>query len=379
MSWRIVRALALCTLLLVACSSEGDSSSDGDADPALLSEVPLRTLAEVHRITEPPLGSITQVRVDSREHVYVVEGQTQELLEFTPSGAFVRRFGGEGQGPGEFRRIREVRVLPGDTLLIADDMPVRLTWWPAEAASPSRVNMLEGVLGEVEMIPTDRGLVIAEHQRSAEDDTTHLAYQLVNHDLAVEHDAVLAFKRDEWIMVEGSGWGYKHLSPLRYENQQGATHRHLFRAWTGEPLLEVYDHTPTLLRTIALPHRPEPVTSDDIRNAQEEVTPRDGIAGQRDEVTRLVRDAIRETAHEYWPSIRGVVADDGGNAWVGLRGKDGDPVMWLQVTPEGEFVQRFELSWEVQLEAVHDKRVYTTTMDEEAGGPVVVVYELAAT
>lgn len=379
MSWHIVSSLTICTLLLVACSCEGDSFSDDDADPALLGDVPLRTLVEINRITEPPLGSITQVRVDSRGHVYVVDGQTQEILEFTPSGAFVRRFGGEGQGPGEFRFIRQMRVLPGDTLLILDGLQTRLTWWPAEAASPSHVNTLESILGAEEAIPTDHGFIIAEHERSEEDGTFSLVYHLVNHDLAVESDTVLTLQGDQLIEVEGSGWGYKHPSPLLYDNQQDATNRHLFRAWTGEPQLEVYDHTPTLLRTIPLPHRPEPVTTDDIRRVQEESTPPEDVVSQLDEVTRLVRNAIRETAHDYWPSIRDVVADEGGNAWVGLRGKEGDPIVWLQVTPEGEFMQRIELPWDVQLEAVHDKRVYARTMDEEAGGPVVVAYELVET
>ena len=60
-------------------------------------------------INEPALfGSVVSFDVDARGHVYILDGQAQEIRIFDPKGAFVRKVGTKGSGPGELSRADAV-------------------------------------------------------------------------------------------------------------------------------------------------------------------------------------------------------------------------------------------------------------------------------
>lgn len=61
--------------------------------------------------------------------IVVVDASANRLLLFDRYGKFVRPFGRRGQGPGEFRSITSLTVLPGDSLLTFDGSLRRLTLW----------------------------------------------------------------------------------------------------------------------------------------------------------------------------------------------------------------------------------------------------------
>lgn len=63
--------------------------------------------------------------------VAVVDRGSQDVRVFFPDGALDLAFGGEGGGPGEFRYLSSLWVLPEDTLLIADQRPLRFSWFTA--------------------------------------------------------------------------------------------------------------------------------------------------------------------------------------------------------------------------------------------------------
>ncbi|MEX2527105.1 MAG: 6-bladed beta-propeller [Gemmatimonadota bacterium] len=62
----------------------------------------------------------------------VAETSPAEIRVYDTSGAFVRRIGRSGDGPGEFRTPSAMTVLPGDTLVVWDARLQRLTWVTSE-------------------------------------------------------------------------------------------------------------------------------------------------------------------------------------------------------------------------------------------------------
>ncbi len=54
------------------------------------------------------------------DRIVVANGGTNEIRFYGPGGAFLSASGGEGEGPGEFRRLSAVRRLRGDSLLAQD-------------------------------------------------------------------------------------------------------------------------------------------------------------------------------------------------------------------------------------------------------------------
>jgi len=64
----------------------------------------------------------------------ILEAIPAELRIFDAEGTFVRRIGRPGGGPGEFQAPSGVAVLPGDTLLVWDSQPQRLSWFSSGGA-----------------------------------------------------------------------------------------------------------------------------------------------------------------------------------------------------------------------------------------------------
>jgi hypothetical protein len=92
----------------------------------------------------------------------------EEVILYDSEGEIVRTVGRSGQGPGEFLAVNDIRVIPGDTLLIAHDW--RVSWFdstghfvhgirlepPPSLPMPRRISAREeGGLAMVEIQRTD--------------------------------------------------------------------------------------------------------------------------------------------------------------------------------------------------------------------------------
>lgn len=70
-------------------------------------------------------GLITDVAVDAEGNSYVLDKQLAEITVFSPGGELLRRFGREGEGPGEFRQPHTLFFTPNSELCVAQSMPLR--------------------------------------------------------------------------------------------------------------------------------------------------------------------------------------------------------------------------------------------------------------
>ena len=69
---------------------------------------------------EIPLYRVQGARFLSEGRIVVANAGSSEIMVFDTAGALVRRFGGQGDGPGEFRRIDGVHVCGGDSIAVVD-------------------------------------------------------------------------------------------------------------------------------------------------------------------------------------------------------------------------------------------------------------------
>lgn len=119
-----VLALTAVVAVLQACdTSDADAGVTYDtvagvehvisAGPGLWTEAGAWSLDEDARVVigevegpgEYVFGRISDVVVDAQGHIHVADPQATEIRIFSPAGAFVRRLGREGEGPGEFGHI----------------------------------------------------------------------------------------------------------------------------------------------------------------------------------------------------------------------------------------------------------------------------------
>jgi hypothetical protein len=59
----------------------------------------------------------------------VADGQANEIRAFDAQGRFLRKMGRSGGGPGEFRGLESLHLLPGDTVAAYDYMAARLSFF----------------------------------------------------------------------------------------------------------------------------------------------------------------------------------------------------------------------------------------------------------
>ena len=113
----------------------------------------------------------TAMARDSRGNYLIAHGDggghARQVWVFDPDGAFVQTLGREGDGPGEYRSIRRIDVLPGDTLELFDvRLRRRTTLSPDHTFLASQSYEAAGFPGSARL--PDGRLVLRQHIRTPE-------------------------------------------------------------------------------------------------------------------------------------------------------------------------------------------------------------------
>ena len=111
------------------------------------------TLEEDLRIGAPEgdpdylFGAIVGIAVDSRERIFVLDGQAQHVQVYSPEGMYEQTVGSPGEGPGEIQRAAALLMGPGDTLLVPDPGNMRFNRYATDGTSAGglRIDALAGV------------------------------------------------------------------------------------------------------------------------------------------------------------------------------------------------------------------------------------------
>lgn len=98
-------------------------------------------IGDVAGADEYVFGQISGLVVDGVGQIYVADTQANEIRVFSSEGAFLRRLGREGEGPGEFRNISGLALAP-DGLAALDGSVGRVTVF-SEAGEVERTFRLD--------------------------------------------------------------------------------------------------------------------------------------------------------------------------------------------------------------------------------------------
>ena len=133
------RALPFLLFSALACSG-GDSGGVGstaktaDIDVDALPRLILVEEARIGSVEDPDYGfsRIGGLDVDRDGNVFVFESMAREIRVYAPDGQLLRRFGGNGEGPGEFSSPAVGFGVDGDTVWAVEPMAGRLTLFDRE-------------------------------------------------------------------------------------------------------------------------------------------------------------------------------------------------------------------------------------------------------
>jgi hypothetical protein len=133
-------ALAALSLATLACA-EPDARNDASTLPALrLAVSPLLEIGVVEGDNRYAFQDVTGVLPLSAGGVVVADGGAGELTRYAADGTFVHRWGGRGEGPGEFYLLSRVYPWAGDSIAALDQRIDRLSLFDADGAFGRRID-----------------------------------------------------------------------------------------------------------------------------------------------------------------------------------------------------------------------------------------------
>src|SRR5690606_24027972 len=111
-------AVPVIVCLLVSC---GGAASDEDSFVEHLPQLTLTEELRIGSVDDPDAGfsQIGGLTIGPDGNLYVIEQQDNEVRVYDAQGTLVRRFGRQGEGPGEFLFPSQLGVV-GDTLWVTD-------------------------------------------------------------------------------------------------------------------------------------------------------------------------------------------------------------------------------------------------------------------
>lgn len=120
----MMRRCATPTLLL--CATVAAVTPSASIEGQQRQAVADLTIGGIDGPSEGTFGDISGVAVHDDGTIYVLDAMAHKAKVYDASGRFLRSFGGEGDGPGEFRSLAQIAIR-GDTVAVYDDRARRLT------------------------------------------------------------------------------------------------------------------------------------------------------------------------------------------------------------------------------------------------------------
>lgn len=362
----------LCLLLLAFA---GGCMPRPDGPPTLPDAAARRrTAAEITEIAatgpEAELTSVISLDADSRGWMYVANMFQQSVTVFAPDGKELRRIGRRGSGPGEFRAVKDVQVLPGDSLLVYDPQLARVTVFAADSSRPAYVVNLADRLPGMPPFHLWRapatGVYLAQFQAGFafgpgnRVEPRRDSVALLNADGSVR--TRLASFASAPFLVAGTSIT-PHPFGIRMVARLDARGRTLL---VRTDSLAVTAYSPGGEREGAFGYRvdPRPVTREDGQRALEAM----GEQGKQ-----MFERVLADSLPPRWPVVTDVRTDDRGRVWIALAGPLNEPVEWAVFSAGGRYLRSVFLPPGSTLHAIRAGRAYTARADS-AGVPRVTVY-----
>jgi hypothetical protein len=133
-----VRYLILVLLLTIVSSARADVQLEELARVGVLDGAPEYTFGWISQVVALPDG-----------RVIAADAQLKCIREYDSSGVYLGDFGGEGEGPGEFRLVYAMRTVAGERLAVLS-MPARITLYDPESRRYLRYFDTQGSSNELE-------------------------------------------------------------------------------------------------------------------------------------------------------------------------------------------------------------------------------------
>ena len=244
---------------------------------------------------------------------------THELRFFDPSGTFLTRVGGQGQGPGEFGQLESLHRFPGDSLLAMDWVQSRLSIFTPEGDFVRSALLQPGGPGLPQVIGVlEDGTLVAiirslqpQSPRGAgfiREPSLYLAYD--SHGMLVDTIGELP---DYEVYVQADGSSTSPSSPFNRWAGTAAAGRYFYYGSGSANEVQILTRSGILAGIVRWSAEPRPVGKEDVeeyrRRRLKDVTDPDR---RRD----MERELARTEHPAFMPAHRSLEVDTEGYLWV---------------------------------------------------------------
>jgi hypothetical protein len=364
--WFVAAGLAA----LGACGgpSSGEGHGPGFPDQAARHQAASRVAEVWVSPPEAELGSFNHLAVDSRGNVYLPDFYRHRIVIVGESGRVVRMMGRRGSGPGEFRSIRTVQVLPGDSLLVFD-------------GSLGRVSVFEPYADREAYAVTLRGAAPWGVERTRANDAYLARYEpgfqfgqgaqtgprldrvrVLNRDGTPRAD-LLSFPARSFVVAHESvtpnPWGHNGFVRLDSKDR-------LHYVWADTLGVATYDLRGQRVSAFRFDYAPPPVTRADLdrelTTLPESMRPRLAVA-------------LEDSLPSRWPAVRGLLVDDHDRLWLELAGPPGQEVEWAAFSTSGAYLGSMLVPAAASVYQIRGGSVYVKR-DDEDGASRLALYRM---
>lgn len=356
-------------LLLYACRSAapGEQGSGFPPDERRLREA--SSVAQAWASApEAELGAFTHLAVDSRGGVYVPDFHQNRVVVFSPDGRVVRTIGRRGSGPGEFRTLRTVQVIAGDSLLTFDSGLGRVAVFAPHGGQPAYVVNLRGATPWAVERTRTAGAYVARYEPRFEfggDPGPALRedrVSVLNADGSPRAE-LLRFPARSFVVARQSvmpnPWGGNGFTRL-----DGSDRLHY--AWSDTLGVATYDLQGRRVGGFRVNYVPPPATRADLHRE---------MAALPAMARGMFSAALEDSLPSRWPAVRGLLVDDRGRVWLELAGPADRPVEWVAFTPAGKYRGSALFPPGTSVHAIHGDRAFARS-DGADGTPRLVAYRI---
>ena len=340
-----------------------------DVNNASISEISFNNSVT---FTNPSLimGQITEVAVDENGRVFIADRDNSSIYLFDQDGSYVTTIGGAGDGPGEFRTLRNIAA--GSGHLHAFDMSQRrITRFDLETLQEAGTTALSGdepQNGGFNMSRFPNGFHLMPDGNyllsfsaftfpgmgGQSDDVPMLDF-----DILTPGGEYLGFEgielRANESVTSSSGNSLRVIMPSYARKALTAVSPdgRIYTNWSEELLVKEYDAEGTYQRAFFSEYRKPAIDRDELLDSAKETY---------DEASFELLKA--QEFPDTWPAVQQMLADDSNRLWIALYAGS-DLRRWIVLNSSGNPEGAFELPSDHRIQQVRGEYAYVIEPDSD--------------
>lgn len=355
---------------------------------------PLFEYREVLRLKEDPSNEESLLYnpgifiQDDDGSFYVSDYGNHRIAVFDPSGEYVRAFGREGNGPGEFTTINELTI-QGDLVHVYDVNNGRVNRFHRDGSLLDVISIpynsgagRYGIVWQMFVTEDEELVIINQHDERDGDAESYMMKVVV---MSAEHEEM--WQTETPMLRTGIWTTYAGDRLLNYSIPYPPRPMILFDTGQGivvspgdEPVLRLYDINGTLRLKIQVNLEPRMVTSEDRSKVMDRFNQR---AAEGNDRTKQLVQAQKESVvfpptKPFWTNI---TIDGTGFFWLQVtentvdRQAAGGGYLYRILSPEGEYLGDTRIPSTGRF-TVNNGQMMINIYDREAETPQLIVYQI---